>query len=64
MRKLVRKLRFGVFVIAFTPTSLLAQIILQSCGIEDSIIVVTQSLFFVVQLFGAFILIKYRRDIF
>jgi hypothetical protein len=64
MRKLAKRLGFGVLVIALIPVAMLVGVILKPCGVDSSTIVAIQLPFLAVQLFGLSMLIRYRREIF
>jgi hypothetical protein len=64
MRKLAKRLKFGVLVIALIPVAVLVGVILEPCEVDSSTIVAIQLPFLAVQLFGLFMLIRYRWEIF
>jgi hypothetical protein len=64
MKKIAQRLGVFLFVIAITPVAALIKFILTPFALDVSMIVSIKFLFLVIQLFGLFLLIRYRNDIF
>lgn len=64
MRKLAQRLGLGMLAIAIIPAAALVELILSPCGVENGMIVAIQLPFLAIQLFGLFMIFRYKREVF